>query len=107
MSTIRIKGGTRSTTQKTLCEGCCSAQIVKGMSEGQQIVFCHAMEQQLSYNVEECNKYRVWGEQSLYEMQQIATIIAPTSDGIGFYKPGKYQQRFPDRHVLPLEYEDL
>ncbi len=103
---VRVKGGTRSTTQKTLCEGCTRAQITRGMNEAEQIVYCHQLGQRMTFNVEQCSSFNQWGDMTLYEMKEMATIIEPKADGIGFYKPGKFQARFPDRDILPREYED-
>ena len=67
--------------------------------------YATVLEQKIEFNVEQCDSFNAWGEPSLFDMQQIATIIEPKADGIVFYKPGKFAQRFPDRRILPSEYE--
>lgn len=105
MSKIRVEGGTRSSTSKSLCDDCVWATRIQGMTEQQKLVKCNEISRILDFNVEECSAYSQFGKMSLREMKEIAVIVELKDNTVGFYKPEAWKRKRGSLG-LPKEYED-
>lgn len=75
---FQIKNGT-PLHGASLCETCSHAHIERGYRANEGVVFCKAQEpvHQVAFSVRDCTDYRDKTRQSLWEMEQIAWILAP------------------------------
>jgi hypothetical protein len=62
-----------------LCETCVYAHIARGFRESEELVQCAAHEpvHRVPFRVRECSGYLDKTRESLYEMKQIAWLLAP------------------------------
>ena len=103
---INIRGGTRSSTQRTLCEGCAHATIVQGAGQNDRLVKCGGTGEILLFTVETCSAYRAFGTPTLYEMKEMATVIEVRQHGVGFYTAEQWREKRGEAPILPKEYEN-
>jgi hypothetical protein len=63
----------------SLCETCCNAHVQRGYRLSEEIVLCTANnpDRRVPFRVRECTSYIDKNRQSLYEMEQMAWILAP------------------------------
>lgn len=102
MLRIRVAGGTRSTLDSSLCDSCKHSTIIQGMRSDQRVVNCSIVSGRISFNVERCSDYAVFGSQSLYDMKMVATIIEKRPSGaIGFHSPNDWRRKRPDEEIIP------
>jgi hypothetical protein len=75
---VRIKNGTPLHSE-SLCETCSRAHIERGYGEGELLVVCQAtyLEHRVEFRIRECSGYLEKRRQTLYQMEQIAWILAP------------------------------
>ncbi len=102
---IRVVGGTRSSTSKSLCDDCALATRITGMTEQQKIVKCAEIGQVIRFNVEDCSSYQQFGAPSLFDMKQMAVIIDIKGNQVGFYSAAKWRDKQKEVK-LPEEYEN-
>lgn len=105
MPKILVKGGTRSSSSKSLCDDCTWATRIQGMTEQQRIVKCDSSNAFVRFNVEECSSYNQFGVLSLHEMKQMAVIIDLKGNQVGFYSPEAWKKKHGEVE-LPKEYGD-
>lgn len=105
-SKIIIHGGTRSTTETSLCESCANATVVQGMATKDKLVKCGDLGRLVDFNVETCNSYRRFGELTLYDMKEMATIVDIKAGTVGFYSAKKWKEKRGSDEILPKEYGD-
>jgi len=63
----------------SLCESCCNAHIAKGYRLNEEVTVCTATspDHRIRFRVRECTSYVDRQRQSLYEMKQMAWVLAP------------------------------
>ena len=63
----------------SLCETCCNGHIARGYLLGEEVVVCTATtpDREMRFRVRECTNYLDKNRQSLYEMRQMAWLLAP------------------------------
>lgn len=105
MAKIIVQGGTRSTTERSLCESCVMATVVQGMSSQQRIVKCMDINRVITFNVETCSAYRRFGVVTIGEMKEMATVIDIRAGQVGFYTAKKWREKRGE-DILPKEYGD-
>jgi len=73
-----VKGGS-PLYGPSLCESCCNSHIVRGYRLNEEVTVCTATspDHQIRFRVRECTSYLDKQRQSLYEMKQMAWILAP------------------------------
>ena len=103
---INIRGGTRSTTQRTLCESCTRATVAQGMSQRERLIHCNEFSTCVPFNVETCSSYHGFGVPTLYEMKEIASVITLKGNLFGFFTPEQWKKKHGNDSVLPGEYQD-
>lgn len=74
----RVKNGT-PLYGPPLCDTCVYAHIARGFRESEECVVCAAHEpvHRVPFRVRECSGYLDKTRESLYEMKQIAWLLAP------------------------------
>jgi hypothetical protein len=62
-----------------LCDTCVYAHIARGFRESEELVLCarHEPAQRVPFRVRECTGYLDKTRDSLYEMKQVAWLLAP------------------------------
>jgi len=75
---IHVKDGT-ALFGPSLCESCCNAHIARGYGLNEVVTVCTATspDHRIRFRVRECTSYTDKQRQSLYEMKQIAWVLAP------------------------------
>lgn len=75
---FQVKNGT-PLHGASLCETCSHAHIERGYRTNEELVFCKVQEpaHQVRFSVRDCTDYRDKTRQSLWEMEQIAWVLAP------------------------------
>jgi len=75
---VNVKDGT-PLYGPSLCETCSNAHIAKGYRLGEEVAVCTATspDRRMRFRISECSSYVDKNRQSLYEMQQMAWILAP------------------------------
>jgi hypothetical protein len=75
---VSIKNGTPP-DGPSLCETCTNAHIERGYRSSEEFVLCTAnsFDRRVRFRVRECTSYRDKNRQSLYEMSQMAWVLAP------------------------------
>jgi hypothetical protein len=75
---IHVKNGTPM-HGPSLCETCTNAHIERGYRLSEEFVLCTAnsFDRRVRFRVRECTSYRDKNRQSLYEMSQMAWVLAP------------------------------
>lgn len=101
---IQVKGGTRSSSDQSLCDSCVACTHIQGASTHQERRFCNVISKDILYNVETCSSYRRFGELSLYELSKMALIIEKRKSGeIGFLRSSAWREKHHDEDLLPGE----
>lgn len=89
MSTLhfQVVNGTRA-NEARLCDSCADGVVMRGSSRNEEIVFCEEMQRNVGIHVVECNRYKVGGQPSLYDMREIAWVLQTDSkrQKIGFHR---------------------
>ncbi|MGH9560590.1 MAG: hypothetical protein ACRD3S_03965 [Terracidiphilus sp.] len=75
---VKVKDGT-PLYGPSLCDSCCNAHIAKGYRLNEKVVVCTVTSPALRvrFRVRECTSYTDKNRQSLYEMKEMAWILAP------------------------------
>ena len=75
---VNVKDGT-PLYGPSLCDSCCNAHIVRGYRLNEKVVVCTVTSPdfRVRFRVRQCSSYVDKNRQSLYEMQQMAWILAP------------------------------
>jgi hypothetical protein len=100
---IKIRGGTASNGEPSLCLTCRFATIVKGASLRDEIVECSQLSygrNRVAFPVTQCTEYSDRRQPSLRAMEEIAWVLRsdPTKNEIGFVKRSELTRR--ERFVL-------
>ena len=100
---IKIRGGTASNGEPTLCLTCRFATIVKGASLRDEIVECSQLSygrNRITFPVTLCTEYSDRRQPSLRAMEEIAWVLRsdPKKNAIGFVKRTEMTRR--ERFVL-------
>ena len=100
---IKIRGGTASTGEPSLCLTCRFATVVKGASLRDEIVECSQLSygrNRVTFPVTLCSEYSDRGQPSLQAMEEIAWVLRsdPKKNQIGFVKRSELTRR--ERFVL-------
>ena len=101
---IKIRGGTVSHGEPSLCLTCRSATVVKGVSLRHEVVECGQLSQgqnRITFPVTMCSSYTDRRQPSVREMEEIAWVLRSDtkSKAIGFVRASELRLR--DRFVLP------
>jgi hypothetical protein len=75
---IRVKNGT-PLHRESLCETCSQGHIARGYCASEVLVICRATspEHRVRYRIRACSSYIESNRESLYDMKQIAWVLAP------------------------------
>jgi hypothetical protein len=100
---IKIRGGTVDHGQRSLCETCRSATIIRGARLGDEIVECDRLSyhnQRVPFPVVSCSSYRDRSQASLREMEEIAWLLRsdPHRNQVGFVRSSRLTDE--ERYVL-------
>ena len=100
---IKIRGGTVDHGQRSLCETCRSATIIRGAKLGDEIVECDRLSyrnQRVLFPVISCSGYRDRNRPSLREMEEIAWVLRsdPHRNQVGFVRSSRLADE--ERYVL-------
>src|SRR3989442_4140480 len=95
---FKIRGGTVTNGEPSLCLTCKFATIVKGPSLRDEVVECGQLgsgHNRITFPVTSCNVYVGRGHPSIREMEEIAWILRsdPRKNEIGFVKPSTLRLR--------------
>jgi hypothetical protein len=105
--TANVKNGTPF-HGPSLCETCTHAHIERGYRASEKRVFCAAHEPShaVPFAMNECTSYRDKTRQSLWEMEQIAWILAPRGSKreAGFVRASELRKK-TDEVELILDHE--
>ena len=74
------------------------------MTEQQRIVKCLEINQLVKFIVEDCSAYVQFGQLSLYDMKNMATIIDIKGNQVGFYTAKAWKDKRGEVD-LPPEYD--
>jgi hypothetical protein len=98
---IKIRGGTASNGEPSLCLTCRFATIVRGASLRDEIVECSQLSygrNRVTFPVTRCSEYSDRGQPSLRAMEEIAWVLRsdPRKNEVGFVKRSELtrQERF-------------
>ncbi len=110
MVTIKVKGGTPQGSG-TICTTCRWAQIVKGYSASQKVVFCSRLypDRTLDFPVAYCSAYDDKRIASKQDMEKIAWILLTKKAGrtIGFVTAAQFRQiEGDDAEIIPAASTD-
>lgn len=78
-----IRNGTPDHSRPEMCLTCAYATIARGYAETQREIRCNEFGR-IKWPVYECTEYRHKLQPTLYEMKQMASVVEPTKDGLGF-----------------------
>lgn len=100
---IKIRGGTVDHGQRSLCETCRSATIIRGARLGDEIVECDRLSyrnQRVPFPVVSCSSHRDRSKASLREMEEIAWLLRsdPHRNQVGFVRSSRLTD--DERYVL-------
>lgn len=100
---IKIRGGTASNGEPSLCLTCRFATVVKGTSLRDEIVECSQLSygrNRITFPVTVCTEYSDRRQPSLRAMEEIAWVLRsdPKRNDIGFVKRTEHTHR--ERFVL-------
>jgi hypothetical protein len=100
---IRIKGGTASESEASLCLSCRFAKVVLGRRLDEQIVGCGQLRAQVTFKVTSCSEYVHRQHPSLWHMEDIAWVLRTDKrrNQIGFVRARDL--KLSERHVLDDE----
>ncbi|HVB85905.1 MAG TPA: hypothetical protein VNK23_04465 [Candidatus Dormibacteraeota bacterium] len=75
---VKVKDGT-PLYGPSLCETCCNAHVARGYRLNEKVLVCMATspDRQVRFRVRECTSYVDKNRQTLYEMKEMAWILAP------------------------------
>ena len=79
---IKIRNGTPTHDETTLCNTCRHSRITRGRKLDEEIVFCsasHLTAAQITFKVTSCSGYSNQTEPTYYELMQQAWILQPGS----------------------------
>ena len=104
---IKIRGGTADHGQRSLCETCRWATVVRGVRLDEQLVECQQLSyrnQRVAFAVASCSRYDDRSRPSVREMEEIAWILRsdPLRNQIGFVR----SSRLPDSERYVLDEDD-
>jgi hypothetical protein len=90
-----------------LCETCVYAHIARGFRESEELVLCarHEPVHRVPFRVRECSGYLDKTRDSLYEMKQIAWLLAPRGPkrAAGFMAPPGSDAGEPEVELILTE----
>lgn len=99
---VKVRGGTASSGEPSLCVSCRWATIIRGESLNNEIVSCGSLSrpsQRITFRVTSCNSYNDRSAPSLNDMQQMAWVLrTDKKNRIGFV-PAK-DLKDSERYVL-------
>jgi hypothetical protein len=100
---IKIRGGTVDHGQRSLCETCRWATIVRGAKLDDEIVECNQLSfrnQRVPFPVASCSGYSDRRQASLREMEQMAWVLRsdPHRNQMGFVRSSRLTDE--ERYVL-------
>jgi hypothetical protein len=79
---FKIRNGTLSNSEETLCTTCRLSTIVRGRTLGEEIVQCHALSHRaamVTFKVKSCSSYSDARQPSVMQMLEHAWILQPGS----------------------------
>lgn len=92
---INVRNGT-PLHGPSLCDTCTNAHITKGYRASEKLMICGVSEpaRSVQFSVRECTDYRDRTRQSLWEMEKIAWLLAPSGykRKAGFTPPAELQK---------------
>jgi hypothetical protein len=100
---VKIRGGTVSHGQPSLCSTCRHAVEMKGRTLGDELVLCQMLpfsRRRVPFPVTSCTGYADRTHPTLWHMEEIAWVLRsdPSRHRIGFVQARKLKDE--DRHVL-------
>ena len=100
---IKVHGGTADHGQRSLCESCRFATVIRGVKLGDEIVECNQLSyrnQRVPFPVTSCSRFADRTRASLREMEDIAWVLRsdPHRNQVGFIKSSKLTDE--ERYVL-------
>ena len=100
---IKIRGGTVDHGQRSLCETCRWATVIRGAKLGDEIVECNQLSyrnQRVPFPVTSCSGYSDRRQPSLRDMEQTAWILRsdPHRNQMGFVRSSRLSDE--ERYVL-------
>jgi hypothetical protein len=100
---IKVRGGTADHGQRSLCETCRWATVMRGKKLGDEIVECSQLSyenQRVPFAVAECSRFSDRNQPGLREMEEIAWILRsdPHRNQIGFVRSSRLSDE--ERFVL-------
>jgi hypothetical protein len=100
---IKIRGGTVDHGQRSLCETCRHATVIRGVRLGDEIVECNQLSfrnQRVLFPVTSCSGYSDRRRPSLREMEETAWILRsdPHRNQMGFVRSSRLTDE--ERYVL-------
>ena len=103
---INIRGGTVDHGQRSLCETCRWATIIKGRKLGDEIVECNQLsyrDQRVRFPVTSCSSYSDRRQPRLRHMEEIAWILRsdPHRNQVGFVRSNRLTD--DERYTLDEE----
>ena len=103
---ISIRGGTADHGQPSLCESCRWATVIRGKTQGDEIVECGQLSyrnQRVPFPVVSCSRYSDRSTPSLRDMEDIAWILPsdPHRKQMGFIRSSRLTDG--ERYVLEEE----
>jgi len=96
---VKIRGGTRSESEQSLCFSCKHCTRIQGVTANQDIVRCEQIGKNIPFPVTQCTEYKKFGEPSLNDMRDMAYYLVPTNKkkgGLGFITSKEYQKSSND-----------
>jgi hypothetical protein len=96
---VKIRGGTRSESEQSLCFSCKNCTHIQGPTESTDIVYCDAIGKRITFPVTECTAFKKFGEPSLNDMRDTAYYLVPTNKkkgGLGFITSKEYEKSSSD-----------
>ncbi len=105
---LRVRNGT-PLHNEPLCETCVNAQIERGFSESEEIVFCSATwpSHRVRFRVRQCSGYLETKRQSLKQMEDMAWVLMPRGSKrkAGFVAGTNPEAREPEVELILTEPE--
>ena len=100
---INIRGGTVDHGQRSLCETCRWATIIRGRTLGDEIVECDQLSyrnQRVPFPVTSCTRHSDRRQPRLKDMEEIAWVLRsdPLRNQVGFVRSSKLPDE--ERYVL-------
>lgn len=99
---FKIRGGTTSDQNTSLCVSCRSATIINGPRQSDQITTCSILGRnaRITFSVTSCSDYSDKATPSLWHMEDIAWILRsdPKHKQVGFVRAKDL--KYEERHTL-------